>query len=158
MTGVGDPAPRDEDGRLLDDLGRILDPNASVPPDAHDAALRAFHARPRDSQLLALSADSLLAVSTADANPQVRTVTFGDGTIEVELEITPLGDRCRIQLSIEPPARMLGSITTPREAKELATDEGGRAEIEDAPRGPMTVQLVSPQSQGMRFHTEWLVI
>ena len=159
MTGgPGSNVPDDENGRLLDDLRSVLERTASVPPDVLEAAQRALRSRPDGSELLALTADSLLAATAADPYGRTRSLTFRDDAIEVKLEIIPLDDRCRVRLSIEPPARVNGSITTPRETKQLATDDSGRVEVDDAPRGPMTVMLVSAQLPGARYHTEWLVI
>ena len=126
MTGgPGGNGPDDQNGRFLDDLRRVLERDASVPPDVIEAARRAFHARPDDSALLTLTDDSLLAGTGHQPSERTRRLTFRDDAVEVTLEVVPLDDRCRVRVSIDPPARMHGSITAPTESKQLATDDGG---------------------------------
>ncbi|WP_457205941.1 hypothetical protein [Nocardioides sp. P5_C9_2] len=132
-----DPAVLDaDDQQLLDDLTEALSSHRDVDPRHREAARSAFTWRTVDTELMALTYDSLDAATAVrgvvDALPRALSFASGFGTLEVEMD----GDRIRGHVV---PAAVVVVVMSNAAGATLGaeSDEDGMFELPGSLPGPV---------------------
>ena len=159
MMDAGGRAPEDE---LLELLRGALREDDPVPDEVVRAAKAAWTWRTIDAELAALTYDSALddeALAGVRGVATARSLSFGDGELLIEIELTDAGDDERLQLvgQIAPavPATVAVERVDGRAAVSTGTDDLGRFHADGVARG--VVRLRVEGSRGTLV-TDWFAI
>jgi hypothetical protein len=140
---------------------RSLAAEADSPPELLvDSGLAAFAMRDLDAELAELVADSALdeeVVLTRTVLSDVRMLSFecGEVTVELDVEADPGTHLMQARGLV---VGATGSITFVRTNSRslLALDADGRFEAADLPRGPLRLEVTTPE--GRRVTTSWVSV
>jgi len=132
----------------------------SVPDSVREAARRAFDARPRDALVADLTFDSLLdGDRRATADPDQRTLRFGDSDAGADVTVTTAADGERVTVCVQvlPPQACKVEIRSSQAPTTTAsTDETGLLEY-TLPAGLMSMVIRPVRAPEPRpLHTAWV--
>lgn len=147
------------DDILLDELRALAREHDPVPQRVLDAARGSYTWRTIDAELAALvydsalDAEALAAVRSADT---VRLLTFETDELAIELEVTAVEERRRLQGQLVPPGPGFVELRHGGGTLELEADELGRFSAEvDA--GPISLRC-RRERDGAVVETEWVTV
>lgn len=104
------------------------------PPLVVDSAKAMFGLRALDAALAELVQDSLEIAGAVRGSSPVRLLAFQTAQVNVDVEVTPAGDRRRLIGQVAPDAGYL-AIDTPTTTNTTEVDELGRFIADDVPAG-----------------------
>ena len=143
----------------LRDAARRHDP---APPAAAATARDAFGLRVLDAELAALVEDGAdaapEAVGVRAAAAAARLLVFAVDDVEVELEVTEIGQRRGLvgQVHADGGAVVAVDVQTPTSTSPAPLDERGRFVLDDVPAGPVRLRCVL--GGGQQVVTAWVVV
>jgi hypothetical protein len=155
MTGPAD------DDELLARLAATLRGAQDPPADVAELARLSFGLRDLDAQLAELVADSAVdaPVGVRASTDTARLLTFVGEQAEVELQVTPAGDRWAMLGQVVPPGPALvrAEPAVPGQAAvEAGADDLGRFAL-DLPAGG-SWRLVCTRGGGTLLATDWVLL
>lgn len=122
----------DSDGDLLGWLATAA--RDDPPPLVIDSAKALFGLRALDAELAELVEDSLDSAGAVRGSAQIRVLAFQTPQVNVDVEVTPTGNRRRLIGQVAPDAGYL-AIDTPTSTNTTEVDALGRFIADDVPAG-----------------------
>ena len=148
--------PADADDELMNILSAAAQRVDPVPEDVTLRARSAIAYRRIDAELARLTADSLAGAGAMRSEAATeRLLTFAADDLEVEVEVTPEGDRRRLIGQLVPTATARVSIRHADVTDDITTDELGRFRgVVGA--GPISLRATWPD--GRAIETQWVLV
>jgi hypothetical protein len=148
-----------DDDILLDELRALAQVHDPVPERVLAAARGSYTWRTIDAELAALVYDSALdaeALAAVRSAETVRLLTFETDELAIELEVTAVDGRRRLQGQLVPPGPGSVELRHGGGTLELEADEVGRFAAEvDA--GPISLRCRRERDRAV-VETEWVTV
>jgi hypothetical protein len=155
VNATPDVDPADE--ALLARLNRVADEVDPVPPLSYDLARASFILRDIDSELAALTHDSVLETNhmvRATGASDARLLSYQAGELTVELQVRVKGAARTLLGEVHGGAVERIAVQSSGAVVEIVPDEVGRFRVEELPAGPFRIRLKT--TDGRAVTTSWV--
>jgi hypothetical protein len=149
-----------DDDLFLEELRALAAEGDPVPERVLAAARGSFTWRTIDAELAELAYDSALDAErllTVRSEDTIRLLTFETSELTIELEVTAVEDRRRIQGQLVPASAGVVELRHAGGLLELEVDSVGRFSADDVEPGPVSLRWRGDEP-GAAVTTEWVTI
>jgi hypothetical protein len=149
-----------DDELFLEELRALAVQGDPVPERVLAAARGSFTWRTIDAELAELAYDSTLdaeRLSTVRSEDTIRLLTFETSELTIELEVTAVEDRRRIQGQLVPASAGVVEVRHAGGLLELEVDSVGRFSADEVEPGPVSLRWRGDEP-GSAVTTEWVTI
>lgn len=146
-------SPGDEE--LIASLGKGLEESDPVPSDVADFARASFRWRDLDAVLAEISFDSSTEGAEVRSSTTARVISFEVGRWTIDIEYDEANRRLLGQ--VDPSGIVSVEIRCGGGAMTTESDDVGRFDFEEVPRGPMSL-VVRVSGDLEVIKTEWTVL